>query len=554
MENSKLRIGLILDDEKISYFNHDLINSSKKSDSYEISTLIIQKKKSKSRNLKKYLSLNFIYRTTISVSFSYLIKFEKYLLFKNDSYKKYFKTYDLNYFNLPFIEVSPIVSKSGFIYQYSEFDLQAIKNLRLDLLIRGGTGILKGAILNICKFGVLSLHHGDNNVNRGGPPGFWEVYHKNPETGFIIQKLSSQLDGGDVYSKGAICTSSSYLINLIRIQIIANIYFDKLLTNIGKNYSLPPSFPKYPYSFILYKVPSFYNQLNYFVKVNFNKIYFILRQFLGYTPVWSVGFKLNSEFSDLEFRKFKIIKNPPNRFLADPFVFSKDGISYCFVEDYDFSIQKAKISLYQLNTGSYSELGTVIDEDFHLSYPFVFSSGQDLYMCPETHSINEIRLYKCVDFPLKWSYHKTLINNISASDTSIFYFNKMWWMLTNVDSGYIGDHSSELHLFYADSFDSDNWISHPLNPIVFSPLFARNGGLFFNNDVIYRVFQRQGFNNYGESMGVSRINHISEFDYKEEVLFNITPNYFSNITGTHTLSFVNNISAVDFVKISKKRG
>ena len=549
---NKLKVGLIVDEGNLSYFNFDLIERSKQSKKYEISTLIVQKTKNRTSNLSKYKNIDLVYRTITSILFSWIVKFERYLLLKNNSYEKYFLTYELISLNISCIEVSPIVSKSGYIYEYSDFDLEKINTLNLDLLIRGGAGILKGAVLNVCKFGILSLHHGDNLVNRGGPPGFWEVYYKIPATGFIIQKLSSQLDGGNVYSKGAICTSPSYLINLIRIQIIANVYFDKLLNQIGTNFESPSSYPKYPYSSILFKVPSLYIQLKYFVQINLNKIFSIFRQSLGYTPVWSVAYKLNCKFSDLEFRKFNIIKNPSNRFLADPFVYSKDGNSFCFVEDFNFLKGKAVISLYQLHKNRYIDMGPVIEDEFNLPYPFIFPNGEDLYMCPETHSINEIRLYKCIEFPLKWKYHKTLKKNISASDTNIFYFNKMWWMLTNIDSGGIGDHSSELHLFYSDSFDSENWISHQLNPIVFSPLNARNGGLIINENTIYRVFQKQGFNNYGESMGVARINKISESEYCEEVLFEILPKYFKNLTGTHTFSFQNESSAIDFVKLGKK--
>ena len=35
---------------------------------------------------------------------------------------------------------------------------------------------------------------------------FWEVYNKNPSTGFIIQKLNEELDKGDVLFKGSVIT------------------------------------------------------------------------------------------------------------------------------------------------------------------------------------------------------------------------------------------------------------------------------------------------------------------------------------------------------------
>ena len=66
----------------------------------------------------------------------------------------------------------------------------------------------------------------------------------------------------------------------------------------------------------------------------------------------------------------------------------------------------------------------MLEENFHLSYPFLFHHEKELYMCPETHEAKDIRLYKCVDFPLKWKFAKTLIKNVSAVDTNIFYKDK----------------------------------------------------------------------------------------------------------------------------------
>ena len=63
------------------------------------------------------------------------------------------------------------------------------------------SGILKGKILETSKFGVISYHHGDNDFYRGVPAGFWEVYNKDPITGFIIQKLNNELDNGEILFK-----------------------------------------------------------------------------------------------------------------------------------------------------------------------------------------------------------------------------------------------------------------------------------------------------------------------------------------------------------------
>ena len=76
--------------------------------------------------------------------------------------------------------------------------------------------------------------------------------------------------------------------------------------------------------------------------------------------------------------------------------------------------------------------------------------------------------------------------------------------------------------------------------------------LFKNND-IYRVFQSNGFYFYGESFGVAKIIEISESKFIEEVEFEVKPNFFEDIKGTHTYNFKNGLMVIDFVKIENTR-
>ena len=547
-----LKVAYILDKGSQSNLIFDLIKKSEKNQYYSIEHLIIQQFENKEKSIfKKYLNSGMLLRTIKSVLFRAINNLEKKSLLKNVLLSKYFDTYELDTMSISRIEVCPIVSKSGFVYNYSKEDIEKIGKLDMDILLRGGSGILRGDILTICKYGVLSLHHGDNSVNRGGPPGFWEVYKRMPETGFIIQKLLPELDGGDVYMKGSIPTSSSYLMNLIKVSFVSNVYFDRVLEYIGKNKKFPLLYPKSPYSHELYRIPSLKVQLFYLAKTLLYKTKQIISQKLGKKVTWNVAYGFNKDWRNVELRKFTKIENPSNRFYADPFIYSKNGLNVCFVEDYDYNTSKGKISAISLTENGHEEIGTVIEEGFHMSYPYVFTNNNNLYMCPETHEARDIRIYRCTNFPLKWELHKVIMKNISAAETNIFHYNEKWWMLTNIDSSGIGDHSSELHLFFADNFDSDNWQKHPSNPIIFSSLSARNGGFIIKDNDLFRVFQRQGFDNYGESMGVAKIIELNENTYEEEVIFYISPDFFQNIIGTHTFSSYANVTAIDYAKIEK---
>jgi folate-dependent phosphoribosylglycinamide formyltransferase PurN len=98
------------------------------------------------------------------------------------------------------LDVSPILGR--FTDTFSDDDVAAVRRHDLDVLVRVGFRILKGSILDAARHGVWSFHHGDNRTNRGGPPGVWEVLEDRQETGVTLQRLSSELDGGEVLARG----------------------------------------------------------------------------------------------------------------------------------------------------------------------------------------------------------------------------------------------------------------------------------------------------------------------------------------------------------------
>ena len=90
-------------------------------------------------------------------------------------------------------------------------------------------------------------------------------------------------------------------------------------------------------------------------------------------------------------------------------------------------------------------------------------------MCPETHQARDIRVYRCAEFPLRWTLEATLMTNISAADSILINRNDKWWLLTNVDSVGSGAHNSELWIYYSDSPLSTDWRPHERNPVLLTP-------------------------------------------------------------------------------------
>ena len=451
----KKRVGLIVDSTSVSKQISDLISLSKQSENYEITALVINSVERENRNIVSQI-YSYVHRRGLNkfvnnALFRIVCKIESYVVKRSSKFHNFYSKTKLNGKEFVTIDVQPKISKSGLVYRYDEEDIERIKELNLDLLVRGGGGILRGDILDVCPNGVISFHHADNEINRGGPPGFWEVYEKSPRTGFIIQRLKNELDGGDVLYKGFVSTSWFYSLNLAKLYEVANPFFHQVLDDITSEKQKLSVYGKTPYSYPLYKTPSVFQTLIYILKTSKVFASKISRKIQGKSFRWGVAYQFSEKWDDITLWRSKKIANPKNRLLADPFVIKKNGAHFCFVEDLDYRTNKGSISAYKITSSSCDSLGIVLEEDFHLSFPFIFEYQNELFMCPETHEKGEIRLYKCTEFPTKWEFHKTLMKDVCAADSIIFQRDNIWWLFTNIDKSVVGDCDCQLHIFSADN-------------------------------------------------------------------------------------------------------
>lgn len=214
------------------------------------------------------------------------------------------------------------------------------------------------------------------------------------------------------------------------------------------------------------------------------------------------------------------LPNPPHRFWADPFVWHREGRDYLFVEDFDRRLGQAHLSVLEIDgQGQVHELGACLREPFHLSYPFLFEWQGQLCMCPETSAARQIRVYRCDDFPLRWSLAAVLMDQVSAADSMLLNRDGRWWLLTNLDASGGIEHCTELHVFWADSPLSTQWTPHPGNPVITDATRARNGGLVQQVDgVIHRVSQIQRHGVYGAGFRVNALETLSPSAFAEHEL------------------------------------
>jgi hypothetical protein len=557
-----LKIGLLVDSVVASHYVHDFVVWALAHSNVSVTHLIVHglersdySDRAVVGRIKRLWStirqrgLHFVFSESL---FHQITAFEQRLLARDGLYNRILKEYDLSSLVPRVLHIKPIVSKSGFVHRFDGEDIERIEALELDLLVRCGSPILRGDILTAARFGVLSFHHADNRINRGVPAGFWEVYYRQDTTGFTLQRLTNDLDAGDVLMRGHFPTRHRYLLNKTFLFEKSNYYLKALVEKIALKGELPEALPKWPYGHILYRYPRASHSLIYVARLLYAAFQKRWLRLLGIGNRWNVGFVCRNWRNAEYFRRIEL-KNLAFRYLADPFLIERAGRHYCFMEELDDRTKRGSIVVYEIARDGAARIGIALKERFHLSFPYLFEYDEQLYMCPECSESRSIRIYKCIEFPLKWELAATAMQNVSAADTMIFRKNDRWWMLTNIDPSNLGDHCSELFVFSAASPLSTSWLPHPHNPVVVDASRARNAGILRDGETYFRCSQEQAFDFYGKRLRINEIVKLTETDFVERCVTVVHPSFGPGILGTHHLHGIDSITAFDFLTRSRMR-
>jgi hypothetical protein len=235
-----------------------------------------------------------------------------------------------------------------------------------------------------------------------------------------------------------------------------------------------------------------------------------------------------------------------NRYWADPFLFRRDGTDYLFFEDYDYGTRRGRISVGRLDASGFTLLGTVLDLPYHLSYPFVFQSGGEIFLMPESHQSGRLEVWRAIDFPLHWELHATALDGARPIDSVLFDDDGCWWLFTNLCHDSFGDCCSELHVFSVDGPNLGAIEAHPLNPVVIDARTARGGGRVFRQDGrLHRASQNNLHGTYGYGLNIMEIDRLDMTGYAEHAVLTIEPDFEPGIIGCHHVDFLDGEFVVD---------
>jgi len=411
-------------------------------------------------------------------------------------------------------------TEGRFSQYFSAEDVAAIRAHELDVILRFAFNIIRGEILDAARYGVWSFHHDDHLRYRGSPPGFWEMFQRDPWTGAMLQRLTDKLDDGLLIHQGRFPTVfHSYTANRNRTYMGSVSWPARacraILAGEAERVFRRLSGSEAP----VYRAPSNRQMLRFLPRLAASALrQSMQRQMPRTTDQWTIGILPGTPEQYL-FSASPVdpLWLPPRTegYLADPFVLARDGRYFIFVEEYPYTTAKGYISV--IETADFKTFGAprkVLETAFHLSYPYVFEHDGEVYCLPEQHQAGRVILYRARRFPDEWEEAAVLIEGVPGVDPTLWQHDGRWWLwLTRSDH----DDDGTLYLYYSDDLFGP-WQPHPLNPVHVKRGRVRPGGRpFYWRGRLLRPAQN-GTRGYGGSLLFYAVDTLTTEHYHESLL------------------------------------
>lgn len=208
-----------------------------------------------------------------------------------------------------------------------------------------------------------------------------------------------------------------------------------------------------------------------------------------------------------------VIEPPEDMYMADPFLWE----DLLFYELYDYN--KGVIAYSKINDDlTLSEPVVCLQEPFHLSFPAVYREGDEILMTPETGLSGELRVYRAVEFPDKWELKEV------------------------ITGGNFADPINHKGCIYTTEADNNLQIFRGKDKIVHEEYqHARSAGNMFelNSKTIRPVQDCIG--QYGRAVVFYEMDGFKQ----KKIIHRIEPDWFPNLTGTHTFNFNDKYVVID---------
>lgn len=266
---------------------------------------------------------------------------------------------------------------------------------------------------------------------------------------------------------------------------------------------------------------------------------------------WMILAGRHIPYQKLDWGAFKPLIPPKDRYWGDPFVVQRGDCYYIFIEEKLYGTGLGRIACLTLDAqGDLLSQQVVLERPYHLSYPFVFEHGGEMYMMPESAAHRTVELYRCSHFPDRWEFVKNLLTDVYAVDATLLEHGGKCWLFANIKAPR-GSSLDALSLFHAPDVFAEEWHPHPRNPIVWDLRSARPGGRIFIQDGKLVRPSQDSSRRYGYALKFNRITALSETEYAETTEKAFTPAQ-SKYLATHTFNQAGDLTVIDAILRRRK--
>lgn len=411
-------------------------------------------------------------------------------------------------------------NKGRFSRYFKPEDIDAIRAVAPDFVMRFAFDIVRGRVLDVPRYGVWSFHHDDIDRYRGGPPCFWEIYRNDPVTGAVLQRINDRLDGGVILKRGWFRTfSTSYRSNRDRVYQASAAWPAQVCQEIARgDVSAVTAEPTSSTAPIDYR-PGLRQLIWFLSKCTWRSLKAHAMATLR-ADQWNCGVIESAPESLLHARTCPTVRWFPtgrrHEFIADPMPLAGES-DKVLVEGFDYRTGRGFLTAYDLNTGCPVPDQPVPEAAVHVSYPFSFQDGSTRYCLPETAAAGRLEAWKQASDGT-WQRHRTLLN-LPVLEPTVVLRDGLWWLFGSLAGP---DAECGLWLWFAATPDGP-WQPHPGNPVRMDVRSSRPAGpLFEVGGQLYRPAQNCAVS-YGGSVVINRILELTPERFREEAVTEIIP-------------------------------
>jgi hypothetical protein len=236
----------------------------------------------------------------------------------------------------------------------------------------------------------------------------------------------------------------------------------------------------------------------------------LLKMILTCGRTWSVGWRTAPYRALLRERTaaFTPLRDDGRRYYADPFAFQWQDRTFLFVEEYVYATRRGRLSVSEIGKdGTASTPRPILEEPYHLSYPFVFEKDGQIWMIPESGAARGVYLYRAEAFPFRWKREARLIGDSEAYDATLLSHDGLLWIFA-CERSWNSSSWDALSLFRSDRLEGE-WHPHHHNPVLIDASTSRPAGAVFRwgEDLVRPV--QDGSRGYGGGVVLCRIDTLN---------------------------------------------